>query len=319
MTNKHLNPHDRLFRSLMGDEKVANEFFEKHLPVDIKKQVQLNSLKLQGNSYIGDDLRMQVTDLLFNANFNGKSGYIYLLVEHQSKPEKLMPFRILKYMTAIMEDHLKKTGDTILPVVYPMIMYSGKRPYNYSTNLFDLFGEQKELALKIFCNAYELADISKIPTEELNRLIWYGTLAQAMKAIHESRDINQLLKWVISKLCVIAKHNNLSYISAIVTYFSEVGEMRDQKEFNNIMKRNFTKKERQKIMTYAEQLRFEGMAEGITKGRTEGRTEGKTEATKNVAIRLLQRDSSPDVIAEITELPLAQVLELKKKIGSRKK
>ena len=55
MANNHLNPHDRLFRSLMSDKNVAHEFFAKHLPVDIKKQVQLNSLKLRGNSYIGDD------------------------------------------------------------------------------------------------------------------------------------------------------------------------------------------------------------------------------------------------------------------------
>ena len=213
MTNKHLNPHDRLFRSLMSDKNVAAEFFEKHLPVAIKNQVQLHSLKLQGNSYIGDDLRMQVTDLLFNANFNEKSGYIYLLVEHQSKPEKLMPLRILKYMIAIMEDHLKKNGGTILPIIYPMIMYSGKRPYGYSTNLFDLFGEQKELAQQIFLNSYQLVDISKIPAEEFNQLIWYGTLAKAMKAFHESRDINQLLKCVISGLCIIAKHRNLSYIN----------------------------------------------------------------------------------------------------------
>jgi len=108
MPDHHLNPHDRLFRSLMSNKNVATEFFMQHLPSEIKGQIQLNSLRLQRNSYIDDNLRMQVTDLLFNANFNREIGYIYLLVEHQSRPEKLMPFRVLKYMVAIMEDHLKK-------------------------------------------------------------------------------------------------------------------------------------------------------------------------------------------------------------------
>lgn len=80
--------------------------------------------------------------------------------------------------------------------------------------------------------------------------------------------------------------------------------MRDQKEFNEIMKRNFTKKEEQKIMTYAEQLRFEGKAEG------------KAETTRNVAIRLLQQNLNPRVIAKGTNLSLAKVLELKKKIAA---
>jgi len=287
----------------MSDKNVATEFFGKHLPIDIKEQIQLDSLKLQGNSYIGDNLRMQVTDLLFNADFDGKLGYIYLLVEHQTKPEKLMPLRVLKYVIAIMEDHLRKLGGATLPVVYPMIMYSGKRTYNYSTNLFDLFGEQRELAQRIFLNSYQLVDISKIPAEEFNQMIWYGTLAQAMKAIHASCDINQLLKCVVLRLRIIAKAGNLSYISTIMSYFFEVGEMRDQKEFADIMRLNFTKKEQRKIMTYAEQLRFEG----------------RTEATRDMAIKLLQRNSAPDVVASVTDLSLAKILKLKKKITARKK
>jgi len=148
-----------------------------------------------------------------------------------------------------------------------------------------------------------------------HQMIWYGTLAQAMKAIHASCDINQLLKCVVSRLRIIAKAGNLSYISTIMSYFFEVGEMRDQKEFADIMRLNFTKKEQRKIMTYAEQLRFEGKAEG----RVEGRVEGRTEATRDMAIKLLQRNSAPDVVASVTDLSLAKILKLKKKIAVRKK
>ena len=77
------------------------------------------------------------------------------------------------------------------------------------------------------------------------------------------------------------------------------------------MKRNFTKKEQRKIMTYAEQLRFEG--------RSEGRSEGRTEATMDVAMRLLQQDLDPKTIAKGTALPLAKVLDLKRKIAAHRK
>jgi len=141
--------------------------------------------------------------------------------------------------------------------------------------------------------------------------LWYGTLAEVMRSVHGVEDINLMLSHVISRLSTIAKLGNLSYISKVMTYFFEVGEMRDRKEFNKIMKHNFTKKVESKIMTYAEQLRVEG--------RVEGRSEGKMEATRNVAIRLLQRDSKPEVVASITELPLAQVLKLKKEVLTRGK
>lgn len=72
-------------------------------------------------SFIDDKLRLQVADILYSADFGDQSGYLYILIEHQSSQEELMPFRILKYVFAIMESHLKTTGKTRLPVVYSMM------------------------------------------------------------------------------------------------------------------------------------------------------------------------------------------------------
>ena len=41
----------------------------------------------------------------------GHEAYIYLLLEHQSTPDRLMPFRMLKYICNIIDQHLK-THDT---------------------------------------------------------------------------------------------------------------------------------------------------------------------------------------------------------------
>ncbi|MHA2040139.1 MAG: Rpn family recombination-promoting nuclease/putative transposase [Promethearchaeota archaeon] len=35
--------------------------------------------------------------MLYTAQFGQRQGYLYLLVEHQSTPDKLMPYRLLKY------------------------------------------------------------------------------------------------------------------------------------------------------------------------------------------------------------------------------
>ena len=108
---KHLSPHDRLVRSLMTKPKVVQEFFGNYLPVHIKKHVKLDSISLQKESFIDDKLRMQITDLLYTAQFGHKQGYLYLLVEHQSNPDKLMAFRILKYMVAVFDHHWKEKGE----------------------------------------------------------------------------------------------------------------------------------------------------------------------------------------------------------------
>ena len=161
MTKKISNIHDKFFRSMMNHSQVAREFFEKHLPDKIKKIIDLNSLDLKSGSFVDEELKLQVTDMLYSADFNGSPGYLYLLIEHQSTPLKLMPLRILKYMISIMENHSEMTNSDILPVVFPIIFYTGRSPYKYSTYLFDLFGDLGNLAKQFLFDKYRLIDLIK--------------------------------------------------------------------------------------------------------------------------------------------------------------
>lgn len=169
MTNSHLTPHDRFFRSMMTEPKVIREFFENNLPVNIRTAINFDSIQPQKDSFINDSLRLQIADILYSVEFGDQLGYLYVLIEHQSSPKELMPFRILQYMVAIMEHHLTKTGKNRLPIVYPLIFYNGWKPYNYSTNIFDLFGDKKELAEDILWKPCQLIDLSKISDEKAKR------------------------------------------------------------------------------------------------------------------------------------------------------
>ncbi len=50
---------------------------------------------------------------------------MYALIEHQSTPDKLMAFRLLRYGLAAMQRHLDAGHDT-LPLVVPILFYHGK-------------------------------------------------------------------------------------------------------------------------------------------------------------------------------------------------
>jgi len=79
----------------MAKPEAAKEFFSTYLPAHIKKQINLDSLKLEKDSFVDDKLRMQITDLLYATQFGERQGYLYLLVEHTSTVNPLMPFRVL--------------------------------------------------------------------------------------------------------------------------------------------------------------------------------------------------------------------------------
>ncbi|MCX6360992.1 MAG: Rpn family recombination-promoting nuclease/putative transposase, partial [Armatimonadetes bacterium] len=54
-------------------------------------------------SFVPADLHKQEADLLYRVPFRtGKSEvWVYLLVEHQSKPDRLMGLRVLSYMVQV--------------------------------------------------------------------------------------------------------------------------------------------------------------------------------------------------------------------------
>lgn len=112
------NIHNKTIKAALSDPELAKRFFRQHLPEVISEQVQLESLRLQKGSFIDANLSEYLTDLLYLVDFQEGAGYVYLLLEHQSTPDNLMAFRLLKYMTNIMDYHLKKHKVKKLPFIY---------------------------------------------------------------------------------------------------------------------------------------------------------------------------------------------------------
>jgi len=75
------NPHDRFFRTSMGNPRVALQFIAKHIPPHIAEKIDKASLQLMPGNFI-EDLQEWKTDLLYQVTFQGAPGYIYLLIEH---------------------------------------------------------------------------------------------------------------------------------------------------------------------------------------------------------------------------------------------
>ena len=57
---------DALFKSIMEDKKAATEFLKQYLLKDIKDIVDLNTVKLEKESYVEDDLKRKLSDIVFS-------------------------------------------------------------------------------------------------------------------------------------------------------------------------------------------------------------------------------------------------------------
>ena len=149
-------------------------------------RIDKTTLQIENESFIETDLSEKITDVLFSAKINDQKSYIYTLLEHQSTPDHMMAYRLFKYMLCICNRHMKQyPEDKKLPLVYPMIIYNGRKKYNVVRNIWDLF-ENKDLAKKFWSDEdYKLINLQDIPDEEIKERVWWGLVEFFMKHIHE--------------------------------------------------------------------------------------------------------------------------------------
>lgn len=91
-------PHDAIFRQMLTQKEVARDFLQLYLPAPFLSICDLNTLQLASGSFIEEDLRSSDSDILYSLQTRHGAGYIYSLIEHQSSPDKLMAFRLMRYM-----------------------------------------------------------------------------------------------------------------------------------------------------------------------------------------------------------------------------
>jgi len=314
MPNK-LSIHDRLTRSLMSNPKVAEEFFKENLPEKIKNAVDFSSLNLRKESFVDDKLRLQTADLLYSVKFNNEPGFLYILFEHSSSSQDLLPFRMIKYMLAIMEDHMKAMGTRTLPLVYPIILYNGKKPYAHSLDLFDLFHkDERDLARETLMSPCRLIDLTKVSDEELLKFLWFGTMALAMKHVHDPDIAPFFQQTLIHLLKELEKQGEAEYIYTIITYIAEGGKMENRTDITKAIKELKSLDEEKIMGTLAEYW-----APEITKVIEKRATERATEKAEEKAAKarhkrdiesakfMLAKGIDLDIIAEVTQLSREQL------------
>ncbi|MBX9621522.1 MAG: Rpn family recombination-promoting nuclease/putative transposase [Alphaproteobacteria bacterium] len=260
-------------------------FFIRYLPDHVRENIDLSSIQLQRESYIDDKLKSQIIDLLYKVDFNGKPGFLYLLIEHASQSHPLLSFRLLKYMMGVMEDHLRTTKKKELPLVYPLVLYIGKRPYTHTLNLFDLFPEEeRKLVKQTLFSPYNLIDLTQNSDEELRKYLWYGTMARILKHIHDA-NILPSFKEIIQDLKILEASGEESYIRTVLTYVLALGETLHQEDLFETIKELKTVDE-EKLMTLADYLKPDvykrGVQQGLEKGFAEGVEKSKTEIARNM-------------------------------------
>jgi len=287
-------PHDAVFKTFLSRVETARDFIEIHLPPALIRICKLDTLHLESGSFLEDSLRPYYSDVLYSLETTCGRGYVHILIEHQSSPDKHMAFRLMRYAIAAMHQHLE-AGHNALPLVIPSLFYQGRRsPDPGSLNWLEAFNDP-DIAHQLYSTAFPLVDITVIPDEEIMQHRSMAALPLIQKHIRQ-RDMAQLL----DKLTVLLMLEQMSgqQITTLINYIAQAGEAQDvQTLLVGLAQR--VPQHGETLMTFAEKLRNEGMQEG------------KRVAIQEIAKTMLRLGLDSEAIMKITGLSKDELQQLR--------
>lgn len=243
-----------------------------------------------------ENLRTYYSDVLYSLKTAAGNGYIHVLIEHQSTPDRHMAFRLMRYAVAAMQRHLD-AGHKKLPLVIPVLFYTGRRsPYPYSTDWLQEF-DDPPLAGSLYGAPFPLVDVTVIPDEEIMNHRSMAALTLLQKHIHR-RDLADLLDR-LDRLAatLMAGHLTGQQLVSLINYLVQAGETDDAEAFVRNLAQRVPQHE-DELMTIAQQLEQKGLEKGRIEGRQEGRQEGKMEVARNLLAKGIPLES----VRELTGL-----------------
>jgi predicted transposase/invertase (TIGR01784 family) len=250
-----------MVRAVLSDLAEATSFLQRHLPQEVSQALNWSTLTLLEGSFVDEDLRRSEADVLYEVeHVSGEdSVWLYILLEHQSTPDRWMRFRLLKYCCRIWDMHLaqRPTPSVLRPIV-PLVFYQGERSWSYSTEFADLFVESVRDWPGTPRFSHGLIDQSGMQPEEAQ-----GELkAQMMQLLllasyHPERPWRELVVELIRTLSSLPPSGGINYIRVFLRYILQTQDREAIESFQDALWRHAPHL-RGDLMTYAQELLKEG-------------------------------------------------------------
>jgi hypothetical protein len=263
------SPHDAVFRLVLGEPANAASQLRAVLPAALADRLDLRRLTQVSGSFVDETLQWPHSDLLFTVPLDGREAFIYVLIEHQSSEDPLMPFRLLRYVVRIWDRYLSEhPGTTRLPAVIPLVVHHNRRPWTGSTQLLDLIDLDAPTvdAVREYLPRFRfiLDDLARLDAQALRarpvtppvRI----TLLLLKIAPGNPKLPKDLLDWVDDLRAVVDWPSGTDQFVALLRYIESVGETPPD-ELRKLVAILGPDAE-EAYMTTAEMLRAEGRAEG---------------------------------------------------------
>lgn len=137
------------------------------------------------------------TDLLFSAKLDGKKVLLYVLLEHQSRNDPRMTYRVLRYLMRIWHRHLAEFGEP-LPLIIALIVSHAPGGWTSPVHFHEMISpspaslEGVEKLVPGFTILVE--DLAQVTDEELRDWALDAFPELVVRALRDGRNRDRLMR-----------------------------------------------------------------------------------------------------------------------------
>jgi predicted transposase YdaD len=279
-------PHDALFKFVFGKPVHAASELRAVLPTLLTARLDLENLHPVNGSFVDEELTNRHCDVLMRTTFDGREAFVYVLIEHQSNPDPMMPLRMLRYVMRIWDRHLEEHPTAKrLPLIVPLVVYQGSRRWSHPVELSELLDVQPDTGDL----AGEFLPRFRFVLDDLTRLD-----KEALRA----RPVTTPVRLTVRLLRIVPTHVDdatAAIDSDDIADFRDLHRYPDWRELMTVFLKYIeagSETPPPKLASLASQIGPEAEEVYMTTAdmlRAEGRAEGHAEGAARILVRLLTR------------------------------
>ncbi len=210
--------HDKLFKDIFSDKNEAVKFINKYLNLQIPlKQEQIEAYSTE---FITEEYYKENADIVYKI----KDKDIFFLIEHQSKIDRTMPFRMNEYASLIIRKAIDKSKmrqkDYKFPLVIKIVLYTGHKKWNAELELKNI--QEVLTGYKPSLEDYNIIDVNNYRDEDLlndNLLVSKGMYVETIK---NKQEVVQKLEKMIKSVKEQDIPGGARFIGVIEKYVLEI-------------------------------------------------------------------------------------------------
>ena len=289
--------HDKIFRTVLDRKSDAIVLINKTL----NTQLEVQDIEKYNSSFINKVFQNREADIVYKI----KDRSIFILIEHQTKVDYLMPYRILEYEVAIMESAIDldkiKNKESKIPLVIPIVLYTGNKKWNAKKYLEE--NQEKIEGIENGLGNYNLIDINELTEKEL---LEDNSFISKMMLIEKSKNTENIVE-ILEKIVKITKEEDKETLRRIIsiileekigiTKAKELIEKMEGDEGNMLAVVDMIRRENQ---MYIEIGKKEGKIEGKKEGKKEGVKQGELKEKIKIVTNMLKEKFNIETIQKIT-------------------